>query len=138
MSKVMGIMLVLLVATVMLAGCGGSAPAGADGQKAVCSSLSGLKTSAADFNKLSADTKVSDIKALKAKLDGPVQAVKMANQALKLSQVDALTAAYDGLAKSIDGLSGDSLGAASAQLQTGTAAMSAALDQASAALKCGQ
>ena len=139
MYKSLSIVLVVAIMLVTLAGCGGGGGAStADAQKKVCDTLASVKTSAGEFATLDANAKVADLKQMKTKIDGPIQAVKTANQMLKLTQVDALVAAYDGLSKTVDGLSGDTLGDAAAQIQTGAKAVDGALSQATTALKCSQ
>lgn len=140
MSKLVSIVLVSAILLVTLAGCSGdtAAAAAADAQKRVCESNATLQGSISSFASADPDTKVADLKQVKAKLDGPVQLIKTANSVLKQPQLDTMLAAYAELSTTIDGLSGDTLGDASAKIQIGAQALDDALRLVSTALKCSQ
>ena len=88
---------------------------------------------------LSAEATTQDVKTLKQQLDGAVQALKTANQALCAEQASAQVFADGGLAKPVDSLPDDApLGEASDQIQTAVSCIKSALDQANATLKCGK
>lgn len=137
MTKFISGVLTVAIMLVTLAGCGGSALP-ADARQRVCEGLTSLQTTVAQFAAVDANTKVAELKQIKTKVDGAVQAIKTANQLLKLTAVDQLTASYDDLSTQIDGMSGDSLGASAVQIQTGAQKLNATFAQASTALNCGQ
>jgi hypothetical protein len=137
-KKLVSVVLVLTFALTILAGCGGSAPSAADAQKQICTALTGLKANVDQFAATDPQTKVADIKALKAKVDPVVQNLKTINGVLKQPKIDEMVASYDSLSKSIDSLSGETLGATSDQIKAGSQTVSAAFDQANTALNCGK
>jgi hypothetical protein len=138
MSKFMGIVFVVTILMVTLAGCSGDAAATADRQEKVCESITALKGSTSSFVSADTNTKVADLKQLKTKLDGPIQLIETANGVLKLSQIDAMLTSYADFSQTVDGLNSETLGAEAAKVQTGVEALDVALGVVSAALKCSQ
>jgi hypothetical protein len=138
MSKFMSIVFVVTILMVTLAGCSGGAASTADRQKKVCESITALKGSTSSFVSADPNTKVTDLKQLKTKLDGPIQLIKTANTVLKLSQLDAMLTSYTDFSNTVDGLNGETLGAEAAKVQTGVEALDVALGTVGTALKCGQ
>jgi hypothetical protein len=97
-----------------------------------------VNSSVASLGAIDAGTAVADVKALKARLDTAVQAIKAANTVLNRPGITDMTTAYDNLALQITGLPDGSTVSATAEanIEAGVAAVQSALGQARTALSC--
>lgn len=145
MLKIQSVLLVvLLLLTLSLAGCGEqmptlpALPSAAEAQKAVCDALTSVNSSVASLSNLSPTSTVNEVKALRAQVDTWVQAIKAANQVLNRPNITELTNAYDNLALQINSLpEGQAIGAtAEANIEAGVKTVQDALTQARTALSC--
>jgi hypothetical protein len=138
------LLVVLLLLTLGLAGCGEqmptlpALPSAAEAQKIVCDALTSVNSSVASLSNLSPTSTVNEVKALRAQLDTWVQAIKAANQVLNRPNITELTTAYDNLALQINSLpDGQAIGAtAEANIEAGVKVVQDAVAQARAALSC--
>ena len=139
MSKLITHLLLIVVVCGALGGCANGAPAVDEAQATLCQRLAELQRSVRQMADVSAETTVSELKALQAQLDGVVRAMRTANQVLRQTRIDELVAAYDNLVTTIDGLgSQERIGEARSQIQAAVAQVQTAFDQANAALNCNQ
>lgn len=138
------LLVVLLLLTLGLAGCGEqmptlpALPSAAEAQKAVCDALTSVNSTVAALRNLSPTSATSDVKALRAQVDTWVQAIKAANQVLNRPNITELTTAYDNLSMQITNLpDGQAIGAtAEANIEAGVKTVQDALAQARTALSC--
>lgn len=138
------LLVVLLLLTLSLAGCGEqmptlpALPSAAEAQTAVCTALTSVTNTVAALSNLSPTSAASEVKALRAQVDTWVQAIKAANQVLNQPNISELTTAYDNLSLQISGLpDGQAIGAtAEANIEAGVKTVQDALSQARTALSC--
>jgi len=124
---------------VAMAGCAGNLPGVGQAQQSVCQPLENLAATVDQLAAISVDATTTDVKELKAQVDGPIQTVRAVNNQLNSQRLTELLAAYDEMAVTVDELpEGEPLGADVVQrIQTRAASVQAALGQATDALNCG-
>lgn len=123
--------LVFIALALVLIACGGNP------QEAVCTSLGTLNTTLNRLAESTADATAADVKELKAQLDGPMAAIRTANNILNSQRLTDLLAEYDNLSQTIDNLPDDApLGEAATQIQENVQRAQTALAQALSTLNC--
>jgi hypothetical protein len=129
-------LLLLLLLIAGLAACELSLPSTAGAQQALCQALGDLRTALADID---TETTISELRALLDRLDGAVQLVRTANQALRQAGIDELLAAYDDLVVTIRELPDQAaVGEARVQIQNAVAEVQAAFDRVRSDLNCAE
>lgn len=137
--RTMILSVVALVLMLALAGCGNVSVGDGSAQDAVCGALTSVSTAVGQLDGVNAEATVAEVKELKTKADGAVEKVRTANKALNAEPINELLASYDSMSATIDGLDDDAaIGDTLAEVQGAVAGVTAALDQASSTLKCGQ
>ncbi len=135
MRKMISMALLVVVLATLLAGCGGNGAAAAT--TAVCSGLTTLESTMATVTSVSAQTKVSDVQAITAKIDPIMAPLRKAATALNRPNLDQLIAAYDELNKTVSALPADeTLGDAATNLTAAVAKLSSTIAPLQTTLSC--
>jgi outer membrane lipopolysaccharide assembly protein LptE/RlpB len=132
-------LLLLLLLIAGLAACELSLPSTTGAQQALCQALGDLRTALAGLSDIDTETTIGELRALLDRLDGAVQLVRTANQALRQAGIDELLAAYDDLVVTIRELPDQAaVGEARVQIQNAVAEVQAAFDRVRSDLNCAE
>jgi TolA-binding protein len=129
-------LLLLLLLIAGLAACELSLPSTTGAQQALCQALGDLRTALAGLSDIDTETTIGELRALLDRLDGAVQLVRTANQALRQA---GMLAAYDELVTTIRELPDQAaVGEARVQIQNAVAEVQAAFDRVRSDLNCAE
>ena len=130
-KKILTLTSLVIILSLAIAACG------ADPQQALCSPLEQLTTPIENLSGVTADASAADVKALLETIDGPMQALETANQALNRERITELVTTYNELVAEVEALPEDApLGESAPRLVAISEQVRSTFDQATSALNC--
>lgn len=138
MRKTGTFLVLVLVVSVLVAGCSGSTPTSVTAaQEAVCTALSGVKTAVSALDTISSTTTIAQVEEIQKGIESSVEALKTSVAAVPAAKVDGITTAIDGFKDTFKDMSPETtLGDAAAQVQTAAQGVTTAIEQAQSTLSC--